>query len=103
MSPRASQATVSAQITGTLTQVLIEEGEHVTKGRCSRGWMTPSTRRGLVQAQAQLRARRRLLAQYQAQLWSRRKRDLVRNQDLIGRHLVSQQAVETCAHAGRRC
>jgi len=48
----------------------------------------------LAQAQAQLLAARSLLVQYQAQLEQAR-RDNQRNQDLIDRKLVSQQALET--------
>jgi HlyD family secretion protein len=87
------QATVSAQITGTLTQVLIEEGEHVTKGQVLARLDDTQYRAGLLQAQAQLASSQAALAQYQANL-EQAKRDLVRDQDLVDRHLVSVQAVE---------
>ena len=38
-------ATVSAQITGTLTDVLIEEGDHVKEGQVLGAWRTPRSAR----------------------------------------------------------
>jgi HlyD family secretion protein len=86
-------ATVSAQITGTLTQVLIDEGEHVTKGQVLAKLDDTQYKAGLLQAQAGLASAQAALAQYQANL-SQAKRDLVRDQDLVDRHLVSTQTVE---------
>jgi RND family efflux transporter MFP subunit len=88
------EATVSAQITGALTSVLIEEGEHVAAGQVLAHLDDSAQLAGLAQAQAQLLAARSLLVQYQAQLEQAR-RDNQRNQDLIDRKLVSQQALET--------
>jgi RND family efflux transporter MFP subunit len=88
------EATVSAQITGTLTQVLIEEGEHVQAGQVLARLEDTAQRAALSQAQAQLEVAQALAVQGQAQLGQAR-RDLIRNQDLVGRKLVSQQAVET--------
>jgi RND family efflux transporter MFP subunit len=90
------QATVSAQITGALTQVLIEEGERVTAGQVLAKLDDTAQRAALAQSLAQVQAAQALLVQYQAQLEQAR-RDLKRNQDLIDRHLVSQQALETAA------
>ena len=50
------QATVSAQITGALTQVLIEEGEHVNAGQVLARLDDTSQRAARAQAQAQLEA-----------------------------------------------
>jgi HlyD family secretion protein len=86
-------ATVSAQITGTLTQVLIDEGEHVTKGQVLAKLDDTQYKAGLLQAQAGLASAQAALAQYQANL-SQAKRDLVRDQDLVDRRLVSTQTVE---------
>jgi len=86
-------ATVSAQITGTLTQVLIEEGEHVTKGQVLARLDDTQYKAGLLQAQAGLASAQAALAQYQANL-EQSKRDLVRDKDLVDRHLVSVQTVE---------
>ena len=87
------QATVSAQITGTLTQVLIEEGDHVAEGQVLATLEDTAQRAALAQAQAQLRAAQSLLVLYQSTLEQNR-RDLKRNEDLVGRKLVSEQAVE---------
>jgi len=88
------EATVSAQITGTLTDVLIEEGEHVQAGQVLARLDDTAQKASVAQAQAQLSAAQALLVQYQAQLEQAR-RDLKRNEDLVGQHLVSQQALET--------
>jgi len=86
-------ATVSAQITGTLTQVLIEEGEHVTKGQVLARLDDTQYKAGLLQAQALLASAQAALAQYHANL-EQSKRDLMRDKDLVDRHLVSVQTVE---------
>ena len=88
------EATVSTQITGTLIQVLIEEGDHVKQGQVLARLDDTAQQAGLAQAQAQLQASEAQLIQYQASL-EQAKRDLVRNQDLVVRQLVSQQALET--------
>jgi len=87
------QATVSAQITGTLTEVLIEEGDHVKAGQVLGRLEDTAQRAALAQAQAQLHSARALLGQYQAQL-AQSERDVKRAEDLVARKLVSQQAVE---------
>ena len=86
-------ATVSAQITGALTAVLIEEGEHVEAGQVLARLDETAQRASLAQAQAQLQAAQALLVQYQAQV-AQSQRDLQRMQDMVGRKLVSQQAME---------
>ena len=88
------QATVSAQITGALTQVLIEEGERVTAGQVLARLDDTAQRASLAQSEAQVQAAKAILVENQAQL-DQARRDLKRNQDLIGQHLVSQQALET--------
>ena len=87
------QATVSAQITGTLIEVLIEEGDHVQFGQVLGRLEDTAQRAALAQAQAQLKAAGALLVQYQAQL-AQSERDVKRTEDLVERKLVSQQAVE---------
>ncbi|MEN6540677.1 MAG: efflux RND transporter periplasmic adaptor subunit [Mizugakiibacter sp.] len=87
------QATVSAQITGTLTEVLIEEGDRVKAGQVLARLDDTAQRANLATAEAGLAAAQALLGQYQAQL-AQARRDLVRQQDLIGRKLTSQQALE---------
>jgi RND family efflux transporter MFP subunit len=86
-------ATVSAQITGTLTDVLIEEGDHVEEGQVIARLDDTAQRATLAQAQAQLHSAQATLAQYQAQL-DQAQRDWKRADEMVGRKLVSQQAVE---------
>ena len=90
------QATVSAQITGALTEVLIEEGERVAAGQVLARLDDTAQRAALAQSVAQVEAAKAILVQNQAQV-AQARRDLKRNQDLIGEHLVSQQALETAA------
>jgi RND family efflux transporter MFP subunit len=90
------QATVSAQITGALTEVLIEEGERVAAGQVLARLDDTAQKASLAQSQAQVQAAEAILVQDRAQL-DQARRDLKRNQDLIGQHLVSQQALETAA------
>ena len=87
------QATVSAQITGTLAEVLIEEGEHVDAGQVLARLDDTSQRATMAQAEAQWAQARALVGQYEAQL-AQAERDQSRQQELIERKLVSQQALE---------
>ena len=87
------QATVSAQITGTVAAVLIEEGDHVKEGQVIGRLEDTAQRAALAQAQAQLHSAQALLQQAQAQL-AQNQRDVRRNEDLVKRKLVSEQAVE---------
>ena len=88
------QATVSAQMTGTLTEVLVDEGDHVQKGQVLARLESTAQKASLAQSEAQLQAARALHAQSKAQL-KQAYRDLVRNEDLVARHLISMQALET--------
>ncbi|HEV3181349.1 MAG TPA: efflux RND transporter periplasmic adaptor subunit [Steroidobacteraceae bacterium] len=87
------QATVSAQITGTVAAVLIEEGDHVREGQVIGRLDDTAQRAALAQAQAQLHSAQALLQQAQAQL-AQNQRDVQRDEDLVKRKLVSEQAVE---------
>jgi RND family efflux transporter MFP subunit len=87
------EATVSAQITGTVTAVLIEEGDRVKEGQVIGRLDDTAQKASLSQAQAALQSARALLTQYQVQV-AQSARDLKRNEDLVGRKLVSEQAVE---------
>jgi RND family efflux transporter MFP subunit len=87
------EATVSAQITGTVTQVLFDEGDHVKAGQVLARLDDTAQRAALSQAQAALHSAQALLVQEQAQL-AQNERDSRRNDDLVKRNLVSQQAVE---------
>jgi RND family efflux transporter MFP subunit len=90
------QATVSAQITGTLLDVLIEEGEHVEAGQVLAHLEDTAQRAFLAQALAGFKAAQSQLTLLQSQL-GQSKRDLARAQDLVGRKLVSRQAVEVAS------
>lgn len=87
------QATVSAQITGTLTEVLIEEGEHVKKGQVLARLEDKAQKANLNAARADAAAARAQAAQTRTQLEQAR-RDAKRLQDLVTRGLVSTQAAE---------
>jgi RND family efflux transporter MFP subunit len=87
------EATVSAQITGTVTAVLIEEGDHVKEGQVLGRLDDTAQRAALAQAQAQLHSAQALLVQDEAQL-AQNRRDVQRDEDLVKRNLVSQQAAE---------
>jgi RND family efflux transporter MFP subunit len=87
------QATVSAQITGKLSEVLIEEGDHVKEGQVLGRLDDTAQRASLSQAEAQLHSSQALLVQFQAQL-AQDQRDVKRAEDLVERKLVSEQAVE---------
>lgn len=87
------EATVSAQITGTLTQVLIEEGERVQQGQVLARLDDTAQEAALAQAEAQLQAATALRVQYQAQL-DQARRDLKRDQELVDVDAVSRQSAE---------
>ena len=87
------EATMSAQITSKLSEVLIEEGDHVQVGQVLGRLDDTSQRAALAQAEAQLHSAQALLVQFQAQL-AQDQRDVKRAEDLVLRKLVSEQAVE---------
>ena len=87
------EATVSAQITGKVTEVLFDEGDHVKEGQVIARLDDTAQRAALAQAQAQLQSARAVLTQDDAQL-AQNVRDRKRSEDLVKRNLVSQQALE---------
>lgn len=87
------QATVSAQITGTLTEVLIEEGDHVAKGQILARLEDSGYRANLDAARAGEQAAQAQVVQLQAQL-KQAEADASRQNALVGRGLVSTQAAE---------
>jgi RND family efflux transporter MFP subunit len=87
------EATVSAQITGTIKEVLIEEGEHVKAGQVLARLEDAAYQAAVAQARAQLLAAQALEVQYTTQL-AQARRETQRNQDLIDRNLVSRQSLE---------
>jgi len=88
------QATVSAQITGTLIDVLIEEGEEVKAGQVLARLEDTAQRADLGQSEAQVAQARAQLGQFETELEQAR-RDYQRLQELVGRQLVAQQDAET--------
>lgn len=87
------QATVSAQITGTLTEVLIEEGDHVKKDQVLARLDDSAYKAALDTAAAQAKAAYALVDQYKSQL-AQNLRDAARDDALAKQGLVSKQATE---------
>ncbi|MDN5924203.1 MAG: efflux RND transporter periplasmic adaptor subunit [Xanthomonadales bacterium] len=87
------EATVSAQIVGTLTEVLIEEGDHVKKGQVLARLENKSQQAYLNSAQANARAAQAQVVRLRAEL-AQAKRESTRQTNLAQRKLVPQQAAE---------
>ncbi len=91
-------ATVSAQIIGTLTDVLIEEGDHVKKGQVLARLEDNAQRSQLGAARAERDAARAQVRQTRVDL-AQAKREMRRQDTLVERQLVSrQQAEQARAH-----
>ncbi|WEN16099.1 efflux RND transporter periplasmic adaptor subunit [Rhodanobacter sp. AS-Z3] len=86
-------ATVSAQITGTLTAVLIEEGDHVEKGQILARLDDSGFKAQLEAVKAQADSAHAQVAQVQVQL-TQSMHDAARLESLVGRGLVSKQSAE---------
>jgi len=87
------EATVSAQMTGKVTEVLFDEGDRVKEGQVIARLDDTAQKAALAQAQAQLQSAQAVLAQDEAQL-AQYKRDVKRDENLVTRHLVSEQETE---------
>jgi RND family efflux transporter MFP subunit len=87
------RATVSTQITGTLTQVLIEEGDRVEKGQVLARLEDSALKAALNTAQANLQASEAQVAQAQAQL-TQSEADARRQNELAASGMVPKQAAE---------
>jgi RND family efflux transporter MFP subunit len=87
------QATVSAQIIGTLTEVLIEEGDHVKKGQVLARLEDSSQKAYLESAKAGARAAEAQVAQLRTQL-AQAERDSKRQDELVARDLAPKQQAE---------
>jgi RND family efflux transporter MFP subunit len=88
------RATVSSQITGTLTEVLFEEGDHVAKGQVLARLDDGALRAALAAAQAAAESAQAQVAQAQAQLVQARA-DERRQAELAASGMVTRQAEET--------
>ena len=93
------QATVSAKITGKVTEVLIEEGMHVSEGAVLARLDDMEARQQVTLARAQLAAARSQDGEIRAQLLQA-ERDYTRTQELFKRELVAEQSLDA-AHAQR--
>ena len=91
-------ATVSAQITGTLTEVLIDEGFKVKKGQVLARLDDTSLRAGLAAAEAQLRSSQAQTGQVRAQL-AQAEADARRQRELAASGMSSKQTQEQTATA----
>lgn len=87
------QATVSAKITGKVTEVLIEEGQRVQEGAVLARLDDTEARAQLVLARAQLAAARSQEGEIRAML-AQAERDYTRQQELYARQLVAAQALD---------
>ena len=87
------QATVSAQITGTLTEVLIEEGDHVKQGQIVARLDDSQYKAALEAARTAAAASHALVAQFQAQL-AQNERDAQRNEEVAKKGLIAKQVAE---------
>ncbi|HEY1393480.1 MAG TPA: efflux RND transporter periplasmic adaptor subunit [Methylibium sp.] len=87
------QATVSTQITGTLTQVLIEEGDRVQKGQVIARLEDSALRAALNAAQANVQTAQAQVVQAQAQL-TQAQADARRQEELAASGMLSKQAAE---------
>ncbi len=86
-------ATVSAQVTGQVETVLIEEGMEVAAGQVLATLDDTEARAQLALAQSQLASTRSQLAEIRAQL-AQARRELVRQDELMARGLTSQSGVD---------
>ncbi|HET6905464.1 MAG TPA: efflux RND transporter periplasmic adaptor subunit [Rhodanobacteraceae bacterium] len=87
------EATVSAQITGTLTEVLVEEGEHVRKDQILARLDDSGYRAALDAAKAQYAAAQAQVGEARAQL-EQAQHDAKRLESIVVRGLVSRQQAE---------
>src|SRR5688572_2863549 len=87
------QATVSAKITGKVTEVLIEEGMRVEEGAVLARLDDTEAKAQLALAQAQLAAAQAQQGEIRAQL-EQAERDYARSQELYDRRLIAGQALD---------
>lgn len=87
------QATVSTQITGTLTKVLIEEGDHVKEGQIIARLEDGALRASLGSAEANVQAMQAQVMQLQAQL-TQAEADSRRQSELAASGMMTKQSAE---------
>jgi RND family efflux transporter MFP subunit len=91
-------ATVSAQITGTLTEVLIDEGFKVKKGQVLARLDDTGLKAGMAAAEAQVRSAEASTGQLRAQL-AQAEADARRQQELAASGMTTRQNQEQTATA----
>jgi RND family efflux transporter MFP subunit len=91
-------ATVSAQITGTLTEVLIDEGFRVKKGQVLARLEDSGLKAALAAAEAQARSAQATVSQVRAQL-AQAEADARRQAELAAQGMTTRQAQEQTATA----
>ncbi len=91
-------ATVSAKITGKVTEVLVEEGQHVEAGEVVGRLDDTNIRAQFEQVQAQLAFARASHDQVRVQL-ANTERDLKRKRSLFEQHFISQAEVDNAQTA----
>ncbi len=91
-------ATVSAQITGTLTEVLIDEGFKVRKGQVLARLDDSGLKAGLAAAEAQARSAQASMGQVRAQL-AQAEADARRQTELAASGMTTRQSQEQTATA----
>ncbi|HEY3778703.1 MAG TPA: efflux RND transporter periplasmic adaptor subunit [Rhizomicrobium sp.] len=92
------EAAVAAEVTGMVTSVLVNEGDHVASGQILATLDDSAARATLQSAESQLQADRALVPQYGAQL-DRDQRMLERSQRLAKQGALSQSALESAEAA----
>ncbi len=94
------EATVSAKITGKVTEVLIEEGMKVTNGQVLARLDDSNVKASLDVAQAQLASAKAALAETEAQL-TNADLDFQRTTELAKRHIASQSDLDLAESTAR--
>lgn len=87
------EATVSAQVTGQLTEVRVEEGEHVVKGQVLARLDDADAKAAVAVSRAQLAVDRSNVAQFLAEARLARE-SLVRQRALVKQGLVARQTYD---------
>jgi len=95
------QATVSAEVTGKLTEVLVEEGMQVDKGQVLARLDAATERAQLALARSQLKSARSALRETRVELENAR-RTLRRQRELRRRELTSQAELDDAGTAVQR-
>jgi len=91
-------ATVSSKITGKVTEMLVEEGDHVKQGAVLARLDDANVRAAFALGQSQLEAARGQVPELRVQL-ADAERQLARNRELAAQGMVSRHALDTAQAA----